>query len=113
MMALFAKGADPNALVNMHFGVVYANRSRPFAPNWLPQTAAGSGPDSVSELPDPETPLVDAIAFDSTELVRILLDHGANPKSRSNEYGTPLQQARQYDDNPDIVELLKAHGAKE
>lgn len=46
---------------------------------------------------------------DPTQMVRLLLDHGADPKLRSNEE-TPLGTAARFGD-PDLVALLLERGA--
>jgi ankyrin repeat protein len=45
------------------------------------------------------------------ELIRLLLDHGANPNTRKNDGATPLSiaQGKGY---KDVIELLKKAGAK-
>ena len=60
------------------------------------------------------TPLHSAVATDAgeatAEIVRLLLEAGADPNAKSNEGGTPLHSAA-YTGDLEIAELLLAYGA--
>ena len=59
-----------------------------------------------------EAALMIASEWGRTEVVRLLLDRGADPNRRSNVGATALKYVRG-DRSPEIVRLLRDHGAKE
>jgi ankyrin repeat protein len=63
---------------------------------------------------DPETGpyLEPKIANEDPEVVKVLLQHGADVNARTDDGWTALKRA-QKGGTPEIVEVLKAHGAKE
>ena len=59
---------------------------------------------------DDETPLLDAVILESSEMLALLLEHGANPNVSSGGMGWALEYAIE-DGNFDAVLLLLSHGA--
>ena len=59
-----------------------------------------------------DTPLHHAVSYGDSELVKILLDHGADINAKDNRGQTPLKSARRRK-KEEIVKLLLKHGAKE
>ena len=57
-------------------------------------------------------PIHAAIARRSVELVKLLLESGADPNARQQMGYTPLDAARQNGDT-EIIDLLRAHGARD
>ena len=62
--------------------------------------------------PDVSRPLVQAVIWEQTELVKLLLINGANVDTRGYMGWTALKAAG-LTENKEIVRLLKAHGAVE
>jgi ankyrin repeat protein len=73
------------------------------------------GADANAQLPDSDdsgrTPLHVTMEFNNAEVVRVLLEHGANVDAEDSEGRTPYQiaSANGYDE---IMKLLSEHGAK-
>jgi ankyrin repeat protein len=55
-------------------------------------------------------PLNSAAAAGRTEVARVLLEHGADASAQTKLGFTPLDAAREHDDD-ELAELLRAHGA--
>jgi ankyrin repeat protein len=72
--------------------------------------AAGAGVDVPSRNALKVAPLHSAVASRHREIVRLLLDHGANPNSREQLGHTPLHSAA-FSGDMDITMLLLAAGA--
>jgi ankyrin repeat protein len=72
--------------------------------------AHGANPNARDPLG--ETALFDTLfSPDAKDLIPDLLAHGANPNLPNKQGRTPLQIAQKHH-RPDIVRLLKQHGAK-
>ncbi|TGZ80703.1 hypothetical protein EX30DRAFT_349243 [Ascodesmis nigricans] len=90
-------------------GHANVNALRRFVDNW-------PGKAALSASIRTETPhgnvLQVAAARGSEELVRLLLDHGANVNARSGSYGAALYAtAAAVNGNESIIQLLLDHGA--
>jgi ankyrin repeat protein len=60
------------------------------------------------------TPLMSAALYNRIEVVRLLLDRGADINAVNSEGMTPLKMAsKSSTGNPELVKILKEHGAKE
>lgn len=57
------------------------------------------------------TPLIAAATYGKTEVVRYLLDHGANVNAVDEVNCTALMRAADHCDATDVIELLLSHGA--
>ncbi|HLJ51507.1 MAG TPA: ankyrin repeat domain-containing protein [Bryobacteraceae bacterium] len=79
--------------------------------------AASKAPSSITVKNGPidlgaMTPLMLAVAFDSREAVKVLLDAGANVNAKDMRGMTPVMLAIASDHNdPEVVKLLVSHGA--
>ncbi|MFO1482219.1 MAG: ankyrin repeat domain-containing protein [Verrucomicrobiaceae bacterium] len=62
--------------------------------------------------PPAPSPLIIACSLGHYDVAKVLLEHGADPNANGNNSGdgTPLNAATGY---PEIVKLLRSHGAKE
>jgi ankyrin repeat protein len=56
------------------------------------------------------TPLMHAAHAGNLELVRLLLENGADPNAKNGEGKTPLMFARE-NGRAEVAELLRKHGA--
>ena len=70
--------------------------------------SAGAGVNVQDE--EGETALMKAIDLGKVEVVRVLLEAGADPNTVSDRYGSPLDRA-EWDDHDEIAALLREHGA--
>jgi len=61
---------------------------------------------------DGSTALMDAAGSGHQEVVRVLLDNGANVNAK-REYGATALKIARAKGHKEIAELLKSHGAKE
>ena len=59
-----------------------------------------------------DTALIQAAHYGKLEVVKILLNKGADVNAKDASGDTALIQAS-HNNNPEVVEILKAHGAKE
>jgi ankyrin repeat protein len=99
----FAKAAD--GFTPLHFAAFFGH---PGAARLLVERGADVG--MVADNPMRVLPLHSAAAADSTEIVELLLDHGADANAKQASGHTALDAARQHG-NDAMVELLLARGA--
>jgi ankyrin repeat protein len=71
------------------------------------------GADVNAKDDEGKTVLMHAVERFHVELVKTLIEKGADVNSRSNDGSTALNLAQKKSHNKVIVELLKAHGAKD
>jgi ankyrin repeat protein len=118
--ALLARGADVNAYdeagntpITVLF-IGFRSSTAEFHACWNPRllTALLNAHPDIETTRLTDTPLMLACDVRDVVSVGILLEHGANANARSAKFGTPLSSAIEWGDT-DIINLLRAHGAKE
>lgn len=87
-------------------GLVHAATSRADAAILRLVLAAGGDPDERGAINGSETPLFVAARTGRLDLVRVLLEHGADPDLKCSEGGTALEMAAPFDE----VHALLAKG---
>lgn len=108
MKALLRKGAPVNAVRGVDPPICQAVAGRSLAATEL-LLARGADPNAVSQLDEGRTALYDAVTIGSEPILRLLLDHGANPNIRDNHGEAPLHVAAH--NEPRMLEMLLAGGA--
>ncbi|MFB3042446.1 MAG: ankyrin repeat domain-containing protein, partial [Candidatus Poribacteria bacterium] len=63
------------------------------------------------ELENGETPLASASREGQIEIVRFLLEQGADPNLADGDWATPLARIKK-EEHTEIVEMLHRHGAR-
>jgi len=71
-----------------------------------------AGADPNAKLPDGTTVLMNAARTGNPEVVRLLIDHGADVKARGKDYGETALVWAVAENHPGAAEVLIAHGAE-
>jgi len=110
VVLLIARGADINKTGDSHERVTALMRAATHGFTDIVAILIQNGADPNINNEYNGTALMDASANGHREIVKILLDAGADVNAKDLRGMTPLGCAAHY---PDVVKLLKKHGAKE